>query len=195
MNKPFSFSSAREKAEKEYGLGKGEYLKLKEGDNRIRLLSECIGHESTYNGRKNFKWVCWVLDRVDGVVKPFFMPHSIYKTIEAYQLNPEYTFESVPMPYDITIHAKGAGTKDVDYTVTPARQNTPLTEQETADFQARTPIEEFVQKLKDKAGEEKPEQPLTGYEKAKATAERFKPQEELPVINQDDEIDVEGIPF
>ncbi|HZS04317.1 MAG TPA: hypothetical protein VFD58_05730 [Blastocatellia bacterium] len=153
MNKPFNFSSAREQAEKEYGLGKGEYLKLKNGNNTFRLLSECIPYESTYNGKKNFKWVCWVLDRADKVVKPFFMPHSIYKTIEDYQFNPEYAFEEVPMPYDITIHAKNAGTIDAEYTVTPARQNTLLTAEELAEFEKRIDITEFVQKLREKAGQ------------------------------------------
>jgi hypothetical protein len=88
MEKLFSFSSAREQAEKEFGLGKGEYLKLKEGNNTIRLMSQCVGYESSHNGRKNFKWVCWVIDRTDNVIKPFFMPHSIYTDIEAYLLNP-----------------------------------------------------------------------------------------------------------
>lgn len=153
MEKPFSFSSAREQAEKEFGLGRGEYLKLKEGNNTIRLMSPCVGYESEYKGKKNFKWVCWVIDRADNVIKPFFMPHSIYTDIEAYQMTPDYAFETVPMPYDVTITAKGAGTKEVKYTVTPARSNVPLTGAETEEFGKRIDIHEFVQKLKDKASD------------------------------------------
>lgn len=180
MEKQFSFSSAREQAEKEFGLGKGQYLKLKEGNNTIRLMSPCVGHEDTYNGRKNFKWVCWVIDRADNVIKPFFMPHSIYTDIEAYQMNPEYAFETVPMPYDVTIHAKGAGTKEVKYTVTPARQNTPLTGAETEEFGKRMDIHEFVKKLKDKAGD------------VPAVSDEQKQRERAEI---DDEVDVAKIPF
>lgn len=156
MEKPFSFSASREKAEKQFGLGKGEYLKLQEGANRIRLMSECIPYESTFQGRKNFKWVCWVIDRVDGVVKPFFMPHTIYKSIEALQVDPDYAFASVPMPYDIKINAKGAGTKEVDYQVIASPKLTPLTEKEVEDLSARLDIHEFVEKLKEKTGEQVP---------------------------------------
>lgn len=148
MNKAFSFSASREQAEKEYGLGKGEYLKLKEGNNPLRLMSECIPHQGEYQGKKNFKWLCWVLDRVDGVIKPFFMPHSIYTDIEGFQLNPEYAFTEVPMPYDITITAKGAGTKEVKYTVTPARSNTSLTAEEIKEFSEKIDIRELQTKLR-----------------------------------------------
>lgn len=197
MNKPFNASAVIEKAEKEYGLGKGEYLKLQEGANKLRLLSDCIGHESEYQGRKTFRFVCWVLDRKDNVVKPYFMPQTIMRAIEALQLDPDYAFDSVPMPYDIKINAKNAGTKEVDYQVIASPTRTPLTEHEEKAFLERMPIEEFVQKLKDKAGEQEQSQgqSLTGYEKAKATAEKFKPQDELPVVNQDDDINVEDIPF
>lgn len=180
MEKPFSFSSAREQAEKEFGLGKGESFKFKEGDNRIRLLSECVGHEGEYNGKKTFKWVCWIIDRVDGVIKPFFMPHSIYKTIEAYQLNPEYAFESVPMPYDININAKNAGVREVEYTLTPARQNTPLTDEEVDELKERIDIHEFVKKLKDKAGD------------APSVTDEQKQRERAEI---DEEVKVEEIPF
>jgi len=180
MEKPFSFSASREKAEKEFGLGKGQYLKLKEGNNTLRLMSECVGHEDTYNGRKNFKWVCWVIDRADNVIKPFFMPHSIYTDIEAYQMNPEYVFETVPMPYDVTITAKGAGTKEVKYTVTPARSNVPLTGAEVEEFGKRIDIHEFVQKLKDKAGD------TTSVSEEQKQKERAEIQ---------DEVNVEDVPF
>lgn len=156
MEKPFSFSASREKAEREFGLGKGEYLKLQEGANRIRLVSECIGYESSFQGRKYFKWVCWVIDRADGVVKPFFMPHTIYKSIEALQIDPDYAFKSVPMPYDIKINAKGAGTKEVDYQVIASPNRTALTDKEIENISARIDIREFVEKLKEKSGEQAP---------------------------------------
>jgi hypothetical protein len=192
MSTLFNFSAAREQAEKAFGLSKGEYLKVKDGPNRIRLLSECAGHESIYNGKKNFKWVCWVIDRTDGVVKPYFMPMKVYRQIEALQFDPDYAFESVPMPYDITINVTNAGEMNATYTITPARQNTPITEAEMEELKSRLSITEFVAKLKEKAGETEEEKPLTGYEKAKATAKKFEPAQSEPI---EENINVEDIPF
>src|SRR4051812_22107250 len=114
---PVNFAERRKEAEDAGLVGGSDYLKLKEGDNRLRLMTECLPHAGTYQGKKNFKWLCYVIDRRDGKVKPFFMPHKIYKAIEALQMNPDYEFFDVPMPYDVTINAVKAGTKDVVYTV------------------------------------------------------------------------------
>lgn len=145
-----NFAASREKAEKEGLLGKGDYLKLQEGDNRIRLMSECLEHPGEFNGKPTFKWLCYVLDRRDGKIKPFFMAHTIYKAIEALQLNEDYKFDEVPMPYDVTINAKGAGTKEVVYTVMPARANTALTPAEKALLVGTQPIAELQKALNEK---------------------------------------------
>ena len=65
---------------------------------------------------------------------------SFYKQIEALQLDPEYAFEEVPMPYDITINAIGAGDIKVKYTVVPASSNTALTPAEKALLIGAQPI-------------------------------------------------------
>lgn len=148
-----SFAERRKQAEKDGLLSSGDYLKLKEGSNRLRLMSECLPHPSEYQGKKTFKWLCYVIDRVDGKVKPFFMPHTIYKQIEALQLEDDYAFSDLPMPYDLTVNAKGAGTKDVEYTVMPARKNTNITDAEMDDYEARKPIAELQATLKAKKGE------------------------------------------
>lgn len=147
-----NFADTRKKADEAGLIGGGSYLKLQEGDNRIRLMSECLEHPGEFNGKPTFKWLCYVIDRTDGKVKPFFMPHTIYKHIEALQMNPEYTFEEVPMPYDITIHAKSAGKLEVEYTITAARTNTPLTPAEKALFQGTMPIRELQQALREEGG-------------------------------------------
>ena len=121
-----NFADRCKQAEQAGLIGSGDYLKLKEGGNKMRLLTECLPHSSSYQGKPTFKWLCYVIDRQDGKVKPFFMPHTIYKSVEALQQSDDYAFESVPMPYDITINAKGAGTIDVEYGVVPARNNKEL---------------------------------------------------------------------
>lgn len=150
---PVDFGAARKAAEAEGLLSSGDYLKLKEGDNRLRLMSQCLPHAGEYQGRPNFKWLCYVLDRVDGKIKPFFMPHTIYKKIEALQVNEDYAFSSVPMPYDLTIHAKGAGTKEVEYSLIPARKETPLSPKDVEQWQAMKPIAEVQAALKEKDAE------------------------------------------
>jgi hypothetical protein len=144
------FAAARKQAEDAGLLGGGDYYKFKEGDNRIRLMSNCLPHTSVFQGKSNFKWLCYVLDRRDNKIKAHFMPHKIYKAIEALQSNPDYTFEEVPMPYDITIHAKGAGTKEVEYSLIPARKETPLTVEERTELFQQKPLEDLQKALYEK---------------------------------------------
>jgi hypothetical protein len=87
----------RLKEAEDAGLVAGsDYFKLKEGDNRFRLMSECLAHPGEYKGERNFKWLCYVIDRRDAKVKPFFMAHSVYKQIAALQTNEEYAFSRCP---------------------------------------------------------------------------------------------------
>lgn len=154
-----NFSEARKDAEKAGLLGSGDYLKFKEGANKFRLMSMCLPHPGEYQGRKTFKWLCYVIDRLDGKIKPLFMPHVIYKQIEALQLDDEYAFAEVPMPYDLTINAKNAGTKEVEYTVVPARKNTAITPTELTAFAALKPLAELQAALKKERETAKPAEP------------------------------------
>jgi hypothetical protein len=147
---PVDFAARRKEAEKAGVVGGGDYLKLKEGANRMRLISECLPHKGTYQGKPTFKWLCLVIDRVDGKLKPYFMAHTIYKQIEALQLNEDYAFTEVPMPYDITVNAKGAGTKEVEYSVVPARKETPLTDDEAVAIDQYKSVAEVKKALDEK---------------------------------------------
>lgn len=168
----YSFNQTIEQAKKDYGLGKGEYLKIQEGDNRIRILSQSMPHESEYKGTKNVKFVTWVLDRKDGVVKPYFMPLTILEQIAGLQLDPDWEFDNVPMPYDINIKAINAGTKEVKYSVIASPNKTELTADEEKAFDEKPRIEEFVQKLAEKENKGNQSQP-----------------------NSDEGIDIDDIPF
>jgi hypothetical protein len=148
--KSVDFGATRQQAEDAGLLGGGGFYKYKEGDNRIRLMSECLAFRSEFKGQPNFKWLCYVLDRRSGKVLAHMMPHKIYKAIEALQTNADYAFSEVPMPYDVTVHAKGAGTKEVEYTVMPARKETALTQEEELDLYKQKPLEELKQALRDK---------------------------------------------
>lgn len=152
---PVDFAKSRKEAESAGLLGSGDYFKLKEGKNRFRLMSECLPHPGEFQGKKNFKWLCYVLDRVDGKVKPMFMAHTIYKQIEALQTDDDYHFEDVPMPYDITITAVKAGTIDVEYAVIPSPARKPLTADEEFMLSEAKPLADLQKALKEKNDKEK----------------------------------------
>lgn len=145
------FSAGLKTAEREGLIGGGDTFKFKEGANRFRVLSECLPHQGSYQGKPNFKWLCYVLDRADGQLKKFFMPHTIYKQIVELQKSDDYGFEEVPMPYDLTVTAKGAGTKEVEYTLTPARKNSDLTSDELAKLAQAKPLKELQEAIRAKA--------------------------------------------
>jgi hypothetical protein len=88
------------------------------------------------------------------------MPATFYDQIEALQTNPEYAFDEVPMPYEITLNAKGAGSKEVVYTVTPARANTSLTDDEKAAILAAGSIRDYQAKVYEQQGESAPERTI-----------------------------------
>lgn len=145
-----NFAQNRQQAEDQGLIGGSDYLKLKEGDSRMRLLSECLPHVDDFKGQRSFKWLCYVIDRRDGKAKVFFMPHRIYKAIEALQVNPDYTFAEVPMPYDLTVTAEGAGTREVKYGLIPARKETPITALEQQEIAKLKPLPELQAALKEK---------------------------------------------
>lgn len=65
----------------------------------------------------------------------------------------EYAWDDMPMPFDITISNSGDG--PARYTITPARANTPVTEEELKALADKKPIEAIVQSIIDKQGGEK----------------------------------------
>lgn len=144
----FNFSKTHKQAEKDYNLGAGEYFKIKEGLNTIRLVSVCLPHNSTYQGRPTFKWLCQVIDRVDGELKPYFMPDIIYKSIEALQLGSRFSFKGVPMPYDLEISAKNAGVKSVVYNVMPGEES-PISEAELKAIEDAPTVQELQQRVRE----------------------------------------------
>ncbi len=186
----FNFNTNREQVKKEFNLDKGEYFKPKEGPNKIRLVSECLAHPGEYNGKPTFKWLCQVLDLTDGKVKPYFMPDKIYKDIGNLQLDPDYAFEEVPMPYNINIQTENAGDITVKYTVIPSPKRVPLTPEELAAVEAAPTVQELQKKIREiDGGSEEKNHQEPGHASAKAVADSPKPQADP------NEIDTSDIPF
>lgn len=151
-----NFAETIKAAEKEGLVGGGDTFKAVEGGNRIRLLEQPLPHPGFYKGTPNFKWFTRVLDRTDGHIKIYFMPNVIFKLIRDLQESDDYGFDDVPLPYDITINAIHAGTKEVEYSVVPARKNTPLTGDELNAIDALKPLKEVQAAIKAKTEQTEP---------------------------------------
>lgn len=148
----FDFNANREQAEKQYNLDKGQYFKPKEGANKLRIVSVCLAHPGEYQGKPTFKWLCQILDLTDSQVKPYFMPDVVYRSIMDLQLDPDYSFDEVPMPYNINVQTKNAGKKEVVYTVIPSPKRLPLTEEELKSIAAAPTVQELQQKIRESEG-------------------------------------------
>ena len=152
-----------DKVDEQYDTG-GNWMRLKEGDNKIRIVSEFEPYGSHYVRAEQKSYICvgkenhcrfcerglmprvqyigYVIDRADGRVKLLQIGHQIFSQIGQYAKNPDYAFDVLP-DYDITINKSGSGL-NTTYTVIPARKNTPLTDEEkkmVAEKMKRTPKE------------------------------------------------------
>lgn len=145
-------AATMKQAEDDGKLSSGATLKLVNGENRMRVVQGFLAHEDSYKGQRNFKWLVRVIDRKDGKVKTFFMPHVIYKVLVAFQQNPEYSFDEIPMPYDISVNAENAGTKEAKYSVIASRKNTPITDEEFAMVREQDSLEDLQKALYAKKG-------------------------------------------
>ena len=160
MSNPFNFDEALGKAEKEYGQianNKGAFFKLKEGKNRVRILTPlfpyashfiskteapkaCVGKADCPECKKvvkdkdgkdkenlpAIKFVCHVLDTTDNQIKMAQFPLTIFLALRDLQNDPEWSFNELPMPYDITINAEGAGKTTVKYSVVASPKREPV---------------------------------------------------------------------
>ena len=147
---PLNFGDARKQAERE-GIIPGGFFKVQDGSNRIRLVSRPLPDPQFIDGERRFKWLCLVIDRRDGQVKPDGMPHRVYKEIEKLQNSEDYAFTSVPMPYDLDIQVENAGKITARYSVIAARKNTPLTAEETDAVTEKGDIAEIQKALRSKS--------------------------------------------
>lgn len=94
-------------------------------------------------GKPKEKHIIHVLDRATGEVKLLDKGNAIFKKLKKLALDPEY---GDLRQYDITITMSGNKNDftSVEYDVTPARQNTPLTQEEIALYEAkRIDLKEF----------------------------------------------------
>jgi len=101
--------------------------------------------------KPNLKWLMYVIDRKDGAVKQAKMPWTVFKRLGELQMMEDWAFDGVPMPYDLTISAIGAGTKEVEYAITPSPKREPITAEQMDELAKKMPIDQVVERIKEKA--------------------------------------------
>lgn len=142
------------------------YFKIEEGDNRVQLLTHTEplaqlwdNAEKKYRvveeGEKatSIKGVCWLLH--DGKLKQAMLPYTVVKAIRELMQDPDYAFVEFPMPRQINIKAKGAGSKEVEYTVIPSPKETTVSKDILDELKTKQTPEEIVEKLKGKVSPRK----------------------------------------
>lgn len=166
----FTDKMEKDKVDNKKFANTGMYFKFLEGANQFRIITE---PEVYYNDFKKGicyedcgfkgspKYMCYILDRADGGIKLANLPFTIAEELGTLERDEDYTFEGFPMPYDLKVEAKNAGTKEVDYK-TLAKGRAELNEEELKkweDFKvnekfktAQTIIEEKKAENKSKAG-------------------------------------------
>ncbi len=150
-----------------------DFYKIKEGANKLRILSDFVRVETMMKSGKylgifqgneperqeflkdksnslNLKGWAWAIVRETGELKIVQFGKTILGQLLAYRKDPDYAFEDMPMPYDIDVKAIGAGTKEVEYTVVPARSNSEVTNEEMAGLNKKKKISDIVGAIIDK---------------------------------------------
>lgn len=146
---------------KEQEQGK-DYFDMVEGENRFQLLTHCAPQALKWTGTKyepaeegdtniSIKGVCWVLQ--DDVIKLAKLPYTVVKAIRALQNDPDYAFEEFPMPRVIKVNAKGAGTKEVEYSVIPSPKEVTVSKEVMEELAKKPTPEEMVEKMKGKVSQ------------------------------------------
>jgi len=192
-----------EKISKEEGIGKsgGDWMKLKDGENKVRFVTEsqaygkhyvqaekknyvCIGEKCilcSQGVKKQTRFISWVIDREDGQIKLLEIGWQIFKQMGELSKSSEYGFKDLP-PFDIIIKKKGEGL-DTEYFIQPARKETKLTDEEKKEVKKLTSPELIVKKMLEKNPSPSLEDPID------------REQEDQNREEGEEEIDLKEIPF
>ena len=211
-----------DKVAKEHGVGQGsgDFMKLEEGDNKVRIVSEYevlskywLGGRSVINVgddkgveypkkdgkgndvRSSAKFLMYVIDRADGKIKMLESNWTIVSGIRDLSVDEDYAFdEESGLPgYDLKIKKTKTGPNptDVEYNVLPSPTKTPLTDDEKADVEALTPMSTVVDRFKKKEMERIQAGEFEQYGVKFTGEKKYAGDEEKPA----DEIDPDDIPF
>jgi len=132
------------------------YFDIVEGKQQFVLLSHCAPLAQVWTGTKyrpavdgdknvSIKGVCWVLQ--DGKVKEAKLPYTVVKEIRALQTNPEWEF-TLPFPHTFTLTAKGAKSKEVEYSINASPKKVAIPTEILAELKTKPTPDELVERIK-----------------------------------------------
>ena len=153
------FKSFKETSKK-LGMG-GDYYKLQDGENKVRILTEpepIFSHFSASGsttcpgdllcpickagGKKTAKIMLYIIDRTDNDIKLAEFGWSVYKALGELANSSEYGFSDLP-PYDVIIKRTGEG-KDTRYTTVPGRNEEPVSVSILEELKTKKPVKEII---------------------------------------------------
>ena len=167
------FQEMEAKTQKNEG---SDFYKVVEGSNKLRILTDFQKVETIFKNNRfvafNFEgrkleqdevvrtqaWA-WAINRQNNELVIVQFGKTILGQIVAYRNSSDYGFSTFPMPYDIDLRAKGAGTKEVEYTIVPARANTEVSQSEMEMLNKKKTISDIVKAIIAKQNEKN-----VGYE-------------------------------
>lgn len=126
------------------------------------------------------KWMVWAYSYETNAYVILDMANSIASELRVYMDSDEYGFKEFPMPYDIKISVKNAGTKEVEYKVIAARKNSDIAPELMEEYEKLTPIQQVKERLQAKQKER-----IEGTATSPAA----------PIEYPTDDINAEDIPF
>lgn len=197
---------AKQDMQSEHARQGGGWFKFKEGNNKIRLLSEPVAIYEDYKlgmcytgcgFQGSVKYLAYIYDYADNSIKLMKIPYTIFENIGSLEMNEDYSFTGFPMPYDINIDAKGAGTKEVKYTLTPRPVRNEVPAPTIEELAKKKTVSEVIDILK-KKNEEKHREDGT-WERIhggqSAPDEGSVHQKEPGIQYPEEEINPQDIPF
>lgn len=173
------FNAQLEKDQKDIGTkfaNNSKYFNLAEGNNNVfRVLTPGVAFATYYLGKgqsqpvaygvengdpriesetmkKSIRYILYVIDRTDGLVKQAELPYTIIKSIGDLQHNPDYSFAELPMPYDIRVTYNKEESPANKYKVSPSKTSpvTPIELGELEKMMAQETPEEAIEKKKER---------------------------------------------
>lgn len=147
-----------------------EYFNISEGENRFVLLSHCAPLAQKWTGSKyelaeegdqnvSIKGLCWVLQ--ENMIKSAKLPYTVVKSIRALQNNPDWEFTEFPFKHILTLNAKGAGTKEVEYSLVASPKEITIDPLVLEDLKRKPTPEDVVERIRSKSKNQSPKK--AGY--------------------------------
>lgn len=214
----YNFNQKIQETSKQYGLGQSDAYQFEKGPNKFRVLTmsekplathwvgkksfNCIGEEEgcQYHGdnapkndkgepaRPSIKYLSYVLDRKTSEVKMMYMPYSICKAIGELQMSDDYSFNDLPMPYDLTVNFDPDASPAQMYSVIPSPKVTEV----PADFMAKVKEMKSVDEIR----EQILNKVAGGERKIVTPSGKTVTDEDIPVIDGEEEkVTEKDLPF